>query len=100
MKTKTDTAKIIDKMNFLNHNAITGYAAKEPEKGKCSSSVHVFVNGRGLCGYKPSGKMKIQWCAPGVEYGYLQCDTCKEEIKKYFGYTEMKTKTRRTKWKD
>jgi hypothetical protein len=64
--------------------AITGYAAKEAGIGRCSSCVHVFINSRGLCGYKPTGKMRVQWCAYGVVFSYLECDKCKEKVREVY----------------
>ena len=83
-KTKTEEKTVaynINLIRLLGRTATTGYAAKEAERGRCSSSVHVFINGKGLCGYKPTGKMRIQWCACGIEYSYIECDRCKEKVK-------------------
>ena len=68
---------------------VTGYAANT----KNSSKVHVFSQGKALCGYTPHDTMKIQWCAKHIRYDYIECEKCKLKARKILDKTIKQKRT-------
>ena len=64
----------------------TGYYAR-PTVGK-NKAVHTqvhFVNKFfPVCGYKPHKTMSYQWCANGAHWHYLECEKCKDWLRKQY----------------
>ncbi len=59
----------------------TGYFGI-PGSSRGSFTVHVVRDdGRPLCRYRPRKEMRLQWCAHGIQWDYLECSGCKEKAK-------------------
>ena len=71
-------------------NMQTGYFARASGEPKgCReivTNVHVTENGKSICGYKPHETLRFQWCAHGVVYNYVDCQTCKHIIQSWGHY--------------
>jgi len=50
--------------------------------GSFGGLVHVAVAGRPLCGTRLALGSQFQWCAHGVQTGYLECQRCKRLVAK------------------
>ena len=63
----------------------TGWFGRASEQGHSAKStkVHLLVNGKPVCGYKPHKTMQFQWCASSIMNSYIECSECKEKATEY-----------------
>lgn len=79
----------------------TGWYGRATEHGHSAKStkVHLLVNGKPVCGYKPHKTMQFQWCSYSTMY--IECDECKKralefEWKGNSWVKKLKTTTKET----
>lgn len=59
----------------------TGYFGVPGSSGG-NFTVHVITAKGPLCGWRPRKEMKFQWCAHGIRWEYIECDSCMRAAKK------------------
>lgn len=59
----------------------TGYFARATEKGHKAAytKIHLTLDGKPMCGYKPHKTMQFVWNAQGAHKPYVECNKCKEK---------------------
>ena len=52
--------------------------AHQNNQSAISTNVHITIDGKPACGYKPHPTMQFQWCANQIIFGYIECTKCKK----------------------
>lgn len=42
-----------------------------------TTHVHLLVDGKPTCGYRPHARYEFQWCAGTIVLDYIDCRSCK-----------------------
>lgn len=52
-----------------------------PGSAKGNFTVHAVDGGKTLCGWHPRKNMEFQWCAHGIRWEFLECESCKKQAR-------------------
>ena len=47
-----------------------------------STKVHVKEDGKPICGSRMANNQRFQWCAWGAHWDYIECERCKDMIRR------------------
>ena len=60
---------------------VTGYFGV-PGSARGNFTVHVVARTGPICGWRPRKEMQFQWCANGIQWSFIECDSCKRAARK------------------
>lgn len=65
----------------MKNDIQTGNFARSTENGHSAkqTQIHLVINGKPICGYKPHETMKFQFNANFPHMPYLGCKSCKKK---------------------
>ena len=54
----------------------------EPGKTNRKSKVHLVSKGKPVCGAKMGPRQQFQWCSHDIQWGYIECESCRKVARK------------------